>query len=167
MISFDEIIHYIQSPLPYKQKLISIINDEGLQIIVDSPSNLFNNNYTIKIEGLERYSQSIFDKCQTLAKQYDHYGPVTCHAFIAHKNSPSFGMHTDPDDVYIYCIDGKKTMIIGNESITIEKDEYVFIPANIPHMATNQEFAVTLSFGLEKFLKDKLNNELHVLSKDD
>lgn len=115
---------------------------------------------------MEKYSQFIFQKCQSLAKQYNHYGPVTCHAFIAHKNSPSFGMHTDPDDVYIYCIDGKKTMIIENESVIIEKDRWIFIPANTPHMATNEEFAVTLSFGLEKFLKDKLNNELHVLSKD-
>lgn len=164
MILFEEVIHYIQQQLPYDQKLVSVINDAGKQIILDSPSQLYNNNYTIKIEGMERYSKYIFNKCKELGS--NHNGPVTCHAFIAQSNSPSFDMHTDPDDVYIYCIDGKKSMIVNDENITIMPGEFVYIPANTPHQATNTDFAFTLSFGLEKFLKDKLHNELHILSKD-
>ena len=74
-------------------------------------------------------------------------------------------MHTDPDDVIIYCIEGTKSLIVNNQYIKLQAGEEIFIPANTLHQALNEHHAFTLSFGLEKFLKDKAR-ELDVLPKD-
>ena len=98
---------------------------------------------------MERYSLAIYNKCNWYKVKYSHPGAVTCHAFIAQENSPSFKMHTDPDDVIIYCFDGEKHMIVDGKNIIIKQGEEYFIPAETPHMALNTKNASTLSFGLE------------------
>ena len=163
MITLDEIVGFIHNPLAYEQKLVSIINDKGEQIPLSHFSEIYSwPNASLKIEGLERYSNVIYDMCVKYAHEYNHYGPVTCHGFIAKENSPSFGMHIDPDDVIIHCVDGTKTLIINDKYIKLEAGEEVFIPANTLHQALNEHAAFTLSFGLERFLKDKAR-ELDVL----
>lgn len=138
-----------------------------MQIPLNHYSELYDDKpKTIKVEGMERYSKVIWDKCRELADEYNHHGPVTCHAFIAQENSPSFDTHTDPDDVIIVCCEGKKTMMISGRYTVLETAEHVYIPANTPHQALNEHAALTLSFGLENYLKDKSCNELDVLPKD-
>jgi mannose-6-phosphate isomerase-like protein (cupin superfamily) len=163
MITLDEIVGFIHNPLAYQQKLVSVINNKGEQI----PLNYFNelysyDNATIKVEGLERYSENIWNKCKKYALKYNHNGPITCHGFIAKQDSPSFGMHIDPDDVIIYCVEGIKTLIVNNDYIILKAGDEIHIPANTAHQALNEYAAFTLSFGLEKYLKDK-TNELDVL----
>lgn len=168
IITLNEIVEFIHNPLSYKQNLVSIINDRGMQIPLNHSSELYDDApKTIKVEGMERYSKVILDKCRELANEYDHHGPVTCHAFIAQENSPSFDTHTDPDDVIIVCCEGKKTMMVDGAYIVLEAGEHVHIPANTSHQALNEHAALTLSFGLETYLKDKSRNELDVLPKDD
>lgn len=168
IITLNEVVEFIHNPLSYKQNLVSIINDRGMQIPLNHSSELYDDEpKTIKVEGMERYSKEICDKCSELADEYGHSGPVTCHAFIAQENSPSFGIHTDPDDVIIVCCEGKKTMMVNGTYIVLEAGEHVYIPANTPHQALNEYAALTLSFGLENYLKDKSRNELDVLPKDD
>lgn len=104
---------------------------------------------------MERYSAGIYEQCLLYKTKHNHDGAVTCHGFIAQENSPSFDMHTDPDDVIIYCVDGEKSLIIADKYISIKAGEEVFIPADTPHMALNEKSAFTLSFGLEKFLINK------------
>lgn len=168
MITYDEVIEFIHNPLAYEQNLVSKINIKGEQIPLNSFNELYSSELcTIKIEGMERFSKSLWEKCCEFGVIYNHIGPVTCHVFIAHKDSPSFDMHTDPDNVIIYCCHGTKTLIINEKHHTVKEGEYVYIPANTPHKALNEFSAVTLSFGLEKFLKDKaLNYELGIISKD-
>ena len=165
MISLDEVVGFLHNPLPYEQKLVSIINDKGEQIPLSHFSELYSiPNKTIKVEGMERYSMAIHNRCGWYRIKHVHTGPITCHAFIAQENSPSFGMHTDPDDVIIYCVDGEKSLIIDDKYITLKAGEEVFIPANTPHIALNEKSAFTLSFGLEKYLVDKAKNyELDVI----
>ena len=116
---------------------------------------------------MERFSEVIYNRCQSYKIEYDHSGPVTCHAFIARKDSPSFGLHTDPDDVIIYCFDGTKTLVVDGEHVTIYKGEEHHIPANTPHIALNEYAAATLSFGLENYLSNKAKKyELDTLSKN-
>ena len=168
IITLNEVVEFIHNPLSYKQHLVSIINDRGMQIPLNHSSELYEDKpKTIKVEGMERYSKGIWDKCCEFAVEYNHHGPVTCHAFIAQINSPSFDMHTDPDDVIIVCCEGKKTMMVDGTYIVLEAGEHVHIPANTPHQALNEYAALTLSFGLENYLKDKSRNELDVLPKDD
>lgn len=168
MISLDEVVGFLHNPLPYEQKLVSIINDKGEQIPLNHFSELYSNQLkTVKLEGMERYSHAIYNRCSWYKIKYAHTGAVTCHGFIANENSPSFGMHTDPDDVIIYCVDGEKSLIIGDKYITVKAGEEVFIPANTPHMALNEKSAFTLSFGLETFLIDKAKNyELDVIPEN-
>lgn len=168
MITIDEVVEFIHNPLAYEQKLVSIINTKGEQILLSSFSELYSSEpHTVKVEGMEKYSRKIWNMCQFYGLKYDHSGPVSCHAFLAKEDSPSFGLHADPDDVVIYCAQGVKTMEIDGRYIQLEPKEDVIIRANTPHRALNTHSSLMLSFGLEKFLSDKAKNyELDVLPKN-
>lgn len=168
MIDPFDIIQFIHNPLAYEQRLVSIINKKGEQIPLLSYNDLYSDQEaTVKIEGMERFNEAIYTKCEEYKKKYNHNGPVTCHLFLARSNSPSFGLHTDPDDVIIHCVEGKKTLSVDGEYIVLREGEEVFISANTPHVAHNEFAAMTLSFGLEKYLLEKSkNNELDPLSKN-
>jgi mannose-6-phosphate isomerase-like protein (cupin superfamily) len=169
MITLDEVVEFIHNPLAYEQKLVSIINTKGEQILLSSPSELYTAEAsTIKIEGMEKYSKQLWEESQYYAIKYKHYGPVTCHAFIAKENSPSFPLHTDPDDIVIRCVEGVKDMEVSGEYIILEPGQEIYIPANTEHRAINKHHSLMFSFGLEKFLKDKAQDyELDVLSQND
>ena len=165
-IRLDEVVEFIHNPLAYEQKLVSIINTKGEQITLSSFNELYRDELTtIKVEGFEKYSIDVWNKCQQLGLAYNHPGPITCHAFIAKRDSPSFKLHTDPDDVIIYCVEGSKKLLIEDCYTTLTSGMQVYIPANTPHQAFNDSESFTLSFGLENYLKDKarLYNELDVL----
>jgi mannose-6-phosphate isomerase-like protein (cupin superfamily) len=115
---------------------------------------------------MEKYNQEIFNYCQTLSKTHNHQKPITCHAFRAFKDSKSFGLHTDPDDVIMYCVHGSKKIIVNGVEHILKNQESLFIPTNTKHEAINEEESLVLSFGLEKFYIEKLNYELDVLSKN-
>lgn len=169
MIDPFYVIQFLHNPLAYDQKLVSLINKKGEQIPLLSFSELYaDQEATVKIEGMERFDFVLYNKCEEYKEKYNHRGPVTCHLFMARSNSPSFGMHTDPDDVIIHCVEGKKTLNVDGEYVLLREGEEVFIPANTPHQATNEFPALTLSFGLEKFLSDKAKHyELDTLSQND
>jgi hypothetical protein len=168
MISLEDFEQLIHSKIVYEQNIISIIDDEGKQIYLNSLSDLYKYTAcTIKVEQMEKYNKTIFDQCKVLAKKYNHNGPVTCHAFRAFKNSASFGLHTDPDDVIITCVAGNKWMNVDYSEHCIEANTSLFIPANTLHEAINKEDSLMLSFGLEHFLIDKaISYELDVLSQN-
>lgn len=163
-------ILYNKDMIPYKERIISLIDDEGRDTLLESSLELSKYSHaTIKIENLEKYNQQIFDYCKELAIHYEHNGPVTCHAFYAIADAYSFPTHTDPDDVYLYCCEGTKTLVVDGNEVILNEGESIFIPANTPHKATNKYESLMLSFGLEKFIQDKLkgnNDELDVLSKN-
>jgi mannose-6-phosphate isomerase-like protein (cupin superfamily) len=163
-----DVIQFLHNPLSYEQKLVSLINKKGEQIPLLSFSELYNDQEaTVKIEGMEKFNLTLFNKCEEYKALHNHVGPVTCHLFMARSNSPSFKEHTDPDDVIIYCVEGKKTLTVNGENVILREGEEVFIPANTPHKASNEFAALTLSFGLEKFLSDKAKDyELDTLFKN-
>lgn len=159
MITTGELLDFLTYSLPYQQRLVSIIDEEGRQHYVDDFSHLMSlrgSKNSIKLEGMEKYSEEFFLKCKHYADKYNHIGPVTCHLFMARAGDPSFPMHTDPDDVIIFCCEGKKSMKMIDRDLIIEENEELYLPANTPHQALNEYDALTLSFGLERYLKDKL-----------
>ena len=81
---------------------------------------------------------------------------MTCHGFWSFKNSKSFPEHIDPIDVFVEVIYGSLNLILDGKSIILNKGETILIPANIKHQAVNDEESLILSFGLEKFLIDKI-----------
>ena len=167
MITLDEFENFIHTDLVYEQKIISVIDEQSRQIFLDEIGELYKHiGDTIKLEQMEKYNQSIFQECQKLREKYLHFGPVTCHAFLAFKDSKSFGLHTDPDDVIIECIFGSKTVFVNDTKHVLQKGDSIFIPANTPHEIINEDKSLILSFGLEKFYVEKLNYGLNVLSED-
>lgn len=158
MLTQEEIINFVQNDLVYDQRIISIIDDFGKQLFLDNLGQLHSNyGKTIKLECMEKYNQKIYDYCNHLKRTYKHNGPVTCHLFLSFENSKSFDFHSDPDDVFIYVISGSKTFEFNQgQSVTLLPDESLFIPLGKKHKALNKEDSIILSFGLEKFLIDKL-----------
>lgn len=168
MITLDEFENFIHTDLVYEQKIISVIDDQSRQILIENIGELYKYpNCTVKLEQMEKYNRSIFQECRHLSTKYFHFGPVTCHAFLAFKNSKSFGLHTDPDDVIIQCISGSKTIYINEQKRILKSGDSVYIPADTPHEIINEDKSLILSFGMEKFYVDKVNYGLNVLSEND
>lgn len=159
-ISHDEVIDLLYTSLPYEQNLVYVIDDEGRDHLISSVSeiNAFDSK-TIKIEGMERYNNRVWDLVNSIKSDYGHTGPVTCHVFLAESGSPSFSEHTDPDDVVILCCEGTKTLKINNKTITLEQGDTVLIPRDTPHQALNTESSLIMSIGLERFFVDKIRED--------
>lgn len=157
MITLDEFHNFIERPLVYEQKLISIIDHLSRQIYLNDLGQ-FHSNYgkTIKVEGMEKYNPIIFQKTLDFSKKFSHYGPVTCHVFRSFEDSKSFLRHTDPDDVIIEVLHGEFDLHLDSEVISLKSGDNFFISANTPHWAIHKKSCLFLSFGLEKFLIDKL-----------
>jgi mannose-6-phosphate isomerase-like protein (cupin superfamily) len=156
-MNIEEFENFIQNDLVYDECLISIIDDLGRQIYLDRLGDLYKHQKnTIKVEGLEKYNESLFLKCQELGKRYNHFGPITCHAFRGFNSSHSFPLHTDPDDILLYMVYGEKKIIINDKEVSLKEGDEIFIPANTKHKAIYTGDSLMLSFGLEKFLVDKL-----------
>jgi mannose-6-phosphate isomerase-like protein (cupin superfamily) len=159
VITKNELLGYLTNSLPYQQRLVSIIDEMGRQIYVDDFNHLMSlrgGSNSIKVEGMEKYSKEFFYRCKHYAEKYNHQGPVTCHLFMARAGDPSFPMHTDPDDVIILCCEGKKVMKLKDETVIINSGEELHIPYDTPHQALNECEALTLSFGLERYITEKL-----------
>lgn len=156
MNNINEFEAFIGREFVYQHNLISVVQN-GQHHLVFSRSDLkkLYNGCTIKLEGLERYSKELAIKCAALKVYYDHLGPVTCHAYRAWPGSESFGLHTDPMPVFLEVIEGTKNMVINDQWHTLEAGDTIYIPANTPHEAINQDESLMLSFGLESYMVDQ------------
>jgi mannose-6-phosphate isomerase-like protein (cupin superfamily) len=152
-----EFERFIQTELPYKQRIIFTIDDDGLERPVDYLGQLLPNlDKTIKLEQMEKYNSQIWFKCQELAQQHGHLGPVTCHVYRAQQWSKSFLEHSDPDTVVLEVVEGVKVMEMAGTEYILHKGSRLTIPAGTPHRAINRDSSLMLSFGLEKFYVEKL-----------
>lgn len=156
MLTTLQVVDFIHTKLPYEQRIVYVIDSEGLTHLATIQSDLYAHRpCTIKIEGMERYNSWIWNKATQLATTYNHTGPITAHAFLAVEGSPSFKEHTDPDDVIILCCEGVKHFTIAGKDFELTPGDVVFIPRNTPHQAINHQSSLILSFGLERYLIDK------------
>jgi quercetin dioxygenase-like cupin family protein len=57
--------------------------------------------------------------------------------------------------VFLAVVEGTKNLIVDSKWHTLEAGENLFIPANTPHEAINQDDSLMLSFGLESYLIDR------------
>lgn len=96
-------------------------------------SQLIASENTIKVEQLER-----------------KFGYVnkTAHAFYNKECGPSFEVHTDPVEVVIECIDGRKYMQVEGKEIVLNPGDMLTIPPNTEHKALNYEKALMISYGI-------------------
>lgn len=143
-------------PLAYEQGLVKYIHSA-----VSWPANtpwdaVKHSKKAFKIEGYEKLNLNLFDECRYLAEHFKHHGPVTCHLFRSPKASESFPTHTDPDDVVLYMVSGSKVIEGSQGEVLLEAGDILYIPAGTPHRAINTADSIMLSFGLERFLVEKL-----------
>jgi mannose-6-phosphate isomerase-like protein (cupin superfamily) len=117
---------------------------------------------TIKIEGMERMRPNVAQACRSLAKLFNHDGPVTCHLYVADAGAASFPLHVDPDDVFLQVVSGRKDMLLEGDDPHVERfldrDNPLFIPRGTAHQALNLHASVMLSYGLESWGVDKMKN---------
>lgn len=146
----------LSSPYPYEQQLVKILN-KGIVIDAMSVSDVLeHSDKVIKIEGYEKLCPTLFQACKDLAEVMEHDGPVTCHLFISPKGGKSFPTHTDPDDVFLYVVSGMKHMAVNDDVKLLTAGDSLLIPRDTPHRAYNLNDSKMLSFGLERFIVEKL-----------
>lgn len=159
MITDIELLSFLEKDLPYTEQMVFLIKpDRKIYVACDFNDVVSNIHYsTVKLQNMEKFSQKIFAKCNFYKEKYQHKGPVTCHLFYASSDfSPSFCLHSDLDNVIIEVCSGIKHMEIAGKEIVLKENETVFIPAGTEHRALNRVPNLILSFGLEKFLIDKI-----------
>lgn len=155
------------SPYSYEQGLIKLIEQtsgvalqhslKNVQEYMQFAGSLNQNQYSIKIEGMERINPSMWGLIKTFVNSHWNYElPFSCHCFVAQEGSPSFDTHTDPDGVAIYVLEGRKSMQVNGEDIVLEVGDVLWLPHDTPHRATNQHDSVMLSIGFERYHMEKL-----------
>jgi hypothetical protein len=146
----------LDSLYPYDQGLIKIVRDGGMHDAFSIMDVLEHEDKPLKIEGIERLNRILYSECQRLGGNFGHYGPVTCHLFRSPKDSISFPMHEDLDDVVVHMVKGKKIFESPSGDLELLEGESIFIPRGTKHRAINVEASVMLSFGIERFIVEKL-----------
>lgn len=147
----------LESPHLYEQMLVKyILNDKSYGAFgpIDYLEHCDKN--PIKIEGYDRMNWTMFRECRRLAGHFGHDGYVSCHLFLSPKDSKSFTMHSDPDDVVIHMVDGQKVFETPDTQFVLSAGDSLFIPRGSKHRAINTDSSIMLSFGLEQFLEKKL-----------
>lgn len=146
-----------QSLLAYEQGMIKIVHPDPLRHTASSIMDVVENeDRVIKIEQYEKFSQRLFDLCRDLGSAFGHRGPVTCHVFISPVGGESFPEHTDPDNVFLYMLRGVKRIRLDGRETLLKAGETLFIPYDTPHEVFTLQDSVMLSFGLERFIEEKL-----------
>ena len=141
-LDFIEFTKFVLSKDCFDEQDVSYIDKEGNQHYLNKDdffvyqatvARLLMEKDTIKIEQAEK----VFD-----------FNRGTAHIFFNKPNGYSFDVHTDPVDVFIECLDGRKWLEIEGKEICLEKGERVLIPKNTPHKALNYEKALMISYGI-------------------
>ena len=153
MVKFYDLIEkFLTTEDCFKNNDGSIIDNDGLQHYLDNKEYMtylaqitaeIAIGNTIKIEQFEYFMNN--ENNLLLPFVGDDY---TAHAFYNQANSGTFGIHTDPVDVWIQCLAGVKHLEVDGDEIVLQPHEVTIIPANTPHRALNKEKALIVSYGI-------------------
>jgi quercetin dioxygenase-like cupin family protein len=141
-LDFIDFTNYIFSTECFENNDVSYIDKEGKQHYLDE-IDFFTYQATIAKLLVSKDSIKI-EQAESLFK----YENGTAHIFFNKPNGYSFPVHTDPVDVLIECLDGKKWLEIDGIEVCLEKGNSVLIPSNTPHRALNNEKALIVSYGI-------------------
>jgi len=139
---FFEFNSFILSENCFSTHDVSFIDKDGNQHYLDQSdyvsymgriASLVGEGHTIKVEQIEKWFG---------------YTDRTAHIFYNQKDGATFGVHTDPVNVLIECLDGVKWMEVDGKEISLQPHDTVLIPANTPHRALNYEKALMISYGI-------------------
>lgn len=114
-------------------KDVKIVSNDYNEYLAKVQVKLAEAQDTIKVEGIERLCD---------------FKDGTIHAFRYWKESPSFGVHTDPVDVLLHVSAGYKMIEVNEVNQQLEEGDFWHIPANTPHRALNTKEGLMFSYGL-------------------
>lgn len=141
-MNFTEFESFLFSEDCFNNHDVSYIDTEG-------------NQHYIECETYPSYQGEIARTYMSLdtikIEQYEKvlgYDDRTVHIFFNKANGPSFGVHTDPVDVMIECLDGRKWLEIDGKEVVLSPDNNILIPAGTLHRALNYEKALMVSHGI-------------------
>jgi ribosomal protein L16 Arg81 hydroxylase len=120
----------------------------------------FRKRYVVKVQGLERWDRATLEVCRSLEDRIKGY--VDAHLYLAPARGGSFGLHTDPNDVFVCMLQGRKQFELPDHNFTVELDagDWLYIPKDAPHKGSSITNSVMLSFGAKEFLSDGLRSPL-------
>lgn len=93
----------------------------------------------IKVEGLETFN-SIKEYFNTLAVK-------NIHLFISQVDGHSFDWHTDDVDVFLFVVDGEKTVYFEDKNVLLSANDSVIIPKGKSHKVYSKQGTRALSVG--------------------
>jgi len=99
-----------------------------------------NNRKTMKITNVEKTQIVDTPHKVDVRKLYDNDSAQAMH--ITLKQGETLKPHITPVDVFFYILEGTVSVRVGDETITVEKDNLVESPKNIPHCLSNNSQAV-------------------------
>jgi quercetin dioxygenase-like cupin family protein len=70
-----------------------------------------------------------------VSKQLIKRGGGTISLFAFDKGQ-SLSEHTAPFDAFVEVLDGEAEFVVGGKNVKVGKDEFIILPANVPHSAT-------------------------------
>jgi quercetin dioxygenase-like cupin family protein len=82
---------------------------------------------TINAAEFIQYSDGSIVSKQIIKKET---GTITLFAF---DKSQSLSEHTTPFDAFVQIVDGKGEFTINGKPVIVSRDEFIILPANIPH----------------------------------
>lgn len=141
-LDFIEFTNFVLSEQCFENHDVSYIDKEGKQHYL-----AFDDFYIYQAKVAKQLMTKNTIKVEQVEKLFD-FKDVTAHIFFNKPEGFSFGVHTDPVDVLIACLDGKKSLEIDGKEVHLEQNESVLIPANTPHRALNYEKALMISYGI-------------------
>lgn len=101
-----------------------------------------NQGQTFKVDNIDTM-------CDVLAALKVALGAVDACVFISKKGGPSFPMHHDDVDVYLYPLVGSKTFNFETHaSVSLQQGQCLVIPAGVKHQAVNTSDCILLSYGV-------------------
>jgi quercetin dioxygenase-like cupin family protein len=87
----------------------------------------------INAAGFIEYSDGSVVSKQLIKKET---GTITLFAF---EKGQSLSEHTAPFDAFVQVVDGKGEFFIDGRPVVVNRDEFIILPANIPHAVNAAE----------------------------
>ena len=100
------------------------------------PSVAKQNSMTIYVTTLDK--TPISDNPHNVDVRKLHGSPSTDVVVITLQPGEALKRHMTPVDVLFYVLEGKGTVVIGDEEAEVEKDSLVESPKSVPHLLMNE-----------------------------
>jgi len=100
------------------------------------PSVAKQNSMTIYVTTLDK--TPISDNPHNVDVRKIHGSPSTDVVVITLQPGEALKRHMTPVDVLFYVLEGKGTVVIGDEEAEVEKDSLVESPKSVPHLLMNE-----------------------------